>query len=88
MNIQGVEITDEMLKKANECKSAEELIALAKEYGVELTQEQAAAFMEEFTDTELSAEELDRAAGGHITGNCYTVDVRHCFNKDCPQYHY
>ena len=87
MNIQGVEITDEMLKKANECKNAEELIALAKEYGVELTQEQADAFMEEFTDTELSAEELDRAAGGHLTGGAH-VTVPRCLNLDCPQYHY
>ena len=60
----GREITEEILSKAEACKSAEELISLAKENGVELTTEEAEALLEEFEDVELDAGSLDEAAGG------------------------
>ena len=87
MNINGVEITDEMLKKANECKNTDELIALAKEYGVELTQEQADAFMDEATDTELSAEALDQISGARpINEPSYLRTTPH--DHPCPDNKY
>ena len=36
-------LTDEQIKKVNACKSSEELLALAKQEGVELSEEQLAA---------------------------------------------
>ena len=36
-------LTDEQIKKVNACKSSEELLALAKQEGVELNEEQLAA---------------------------------------------
>lgn len=36
-------LTDEQIKKVNACKSSEELLALAKQEGVELSDEQLAA---------------------------------------------
>ena len=37
------DLTPEQRERVKACKSAEELVALAKEYGVELTDEQAAS---------------------------------------------
>lgn len=36
-----MKITEEQIRKAMECKTADELLALAKAEGVELTREQA-----------------------------------------------
>ena len=45
MNYNGKELTPEQLALAKSCKTAEELIAKAKEQGFELTQEDAEAFL-------------------------------------------
>ena len=58
MKTNGKEITKEMLAKAEACKTAEELVALAKENGVELTAEEAAAYLAEHEDGKLTGEEL------------------------------
>ena len=58
-------ISKELLEKAKAAKSAEELLALAKNEGIELTAEQAAKAFAELNKTgELSDEELDNVAGG------------------------
>ncbi len=64
MQYKGKEITKELLEAAQKCKNAQELIKLAEENGVELSVEEAEAFLDELTDTELDAEELDQAAAG------------------------
>lgn len=64
MQYKGKEITKEMLEEAGKCKSAQELIKLAEEHGIEVNAEEAEAFLDEFADVELDAETLDRAAGG------------------------
>jgi predicted peroxiredoxin len=65
-------LTKEKFEKAMECKTPEELIALAKEAGVELTLEQAKAYLEELQDVELDQETLDKVAGGktHRSHDC------------------
>ena len=66
-------ITPELLEKAKKAKSAEELLALAKENGVELSKEEAQAYFEQFNKTgELSDDELDNVAGG----GCHAGDGR------------
>ena len=58
-------ISKELLEKAKTAKTAEELLAMAKEENIELTVEQAAkAFAELNITGELSDEELDNVAGG------------------------
>ena len=58
-------ISKELLEKAKAAKSAEELLALAKNEGIELTAEQAAKAFAELNKTgELSDEELDNVSGG------------------------
>ena len=65
-------LTKEQIAKAMECKIPEELIALAKEEGIELTLEQAKAYLEELQDVELDPETLDKVAGGktHRSHDC------------------
>ena len=60
--------TKEQIEKARECKTPEELIELAKKAGVELTLEQAEAYLKELDDMELDADTLDNVAGGRPGG--------------------
>ena len=65
-------LTPEMLQKAMECADASELVALAKEKNIDLSEEEAEAFLEEMEDFELDEEALKAVAGGIKT--CYMVD--------------
>ena len=60
----------EMIKKAAECKSADELMELTKAAGVTLTKEEAEAYMTELANTELDAETLKKVSGGVCWENC------------------
>ena len=66
------ELTKEMVKQALKCKDADELLALAKSQGYEMTREEAEAYMAEINDFELDDEALKAVAGGVKT--CYMVD--------------
>lgn len=58
-------ISKELLEKAKQAKTAEELLAIAKAEGVEMFAEQAAKAFAELNKTgELSDEELDNVSGG------------------------
>ncbi|MBQ9258014.1 MAG: DUF2624 family protein, partial [Acidaminococcaceae bacterium] len=46
------ELTREMITAAMQCETAEELMALAKSEGIELTKEEAEAYMAELQDFE------------------------------------
>ena len=70
MPVDKNEITKEMLEKAMNCKSAEELMALAKSEGIELTKDEAEAYMAELADVELDGREMKNVAGG----TCYLAD--------------
>ena len=67
MPINKKEITKEMLAKAMQCKSADELIALAKAEGFAITKEEAEAYLAELSDVELDGKALKNIAGGE----CY-----------------
>ena len=49
MPINKNEITKEMLEKAMQCKTADELMALAKSEGMEITREEAEAYLADGT---------------------------------------
>ncbi len=68
MPINKNELTKEMMEKAMQCKSADELIALAKTGGFEMTKEEAESYMEELSDFELDDIALKNIAGGN---KCY-----------------
>ena len=61
-----MELSNELLAKARAAKSPEELLALAKENNVELTEESAKAYFDQLHPQvgELSDDELDNVAGG------------------------
>ena len=65
------ELTKEQIQKAMACESVEELIELAKAVGVELTKEEAEAYMAEMEDVELDSDALKQVAGGL----CYSVGL-------------
>lgn len=71
MPIDKNEITKEMLEKAMQCNTAEDLIALAKTEGVDLTKEEAEAYMAEMDDVELDSDALKQVAGGM----CYSAGM-------------
>ncbi len=58
------ELIKKLLAKAMECKTAEELIAMAKTEGVTLTKEEADACMAKIEDIELGGATLSKMAGG------------------------
>ena len=65
------ELTKEQIQKAMACESVEELIELAKTIGLELTKEEAEAYMAEMEDVELDSDALKQVAGGL----CYSVGL-------------
>ena len=77
MPISKKEITKEMIEKAMQCKTAEDLIGYAKTEGVAITKEEAEAYMAELADVELDGAVLKKIAGG----DCYAVDG--CMEKGC-----
>ena len=68
------ELTKEQIQKAMACETAEELMELAKSEGIELTKEEAEAYLAEFEDFELDSAQLKQVAGGEC--------VYH--NPNCP----
>ena len=74
MPINKREISKEMLEKAMQCKTAEELMALAKAEGFAITKEEAEAYLAELADVELNEETLKKVAGGVCWNNCPTAD--------------
>ena len=75
MKINPSELSKETIEKAMACKTAEELMKLAKHEGVELTKDEAEAYLAEMADVELTDVELKKAAGG---------DCWHEFDDLCP----
>ena len=67
-----MELNKELLAKAKEAKTPEELIALAKENGIEMTAEEAQKIFAQLHSQsgELADEELDNVSGG----GCYAKD--------------
>ena len=81
MPISRNEITKEMFEKAMQCKDADELIALAKTAGYEITKEEAEAYMDEIEDFELNDEQLKKVAGGICWTDC--PKFTHICQSDC-----
>jgi len=69
-----MEISQELIAKAKKAKSAEEIMKLAKDNGIEISEETAKMYFEQICPKtgELSDEELDNVAGGA----CYSNDGR------------
>ena len=76
MPINKIELTKEQIIKAVQCKTADELIALAKAEGFEITKDEAEAYFAELADVELDEKALRNVAGGTCTlegTSCWTL---------------
>jgi len=71
---QKANLSQELIAKAVDCETPEELIELAKTEGIDLTLEEAEAYLAEMDDIELDSKQLKQVAGG---GWCVL---------DCPCY--
>ncbi len=59
---------EEFLARLKGVKSADDIIALAKESGIEIAPEKAEELFEQLSGGELSDEQLDSVAGGYWLG--------------------
>ena len=78
MPIDKSKITKEMLAKAAQCETADQLIALAKAEGFEITKDEAEAYFAELADIELDEKVLRNIAGGTCTlegTSCWTLST-------------
>jgi predicted DNA-binding protein len=56
-----------------QCETADELIALANSEGIELTKEEAEAYLAELEDFELDSDVLQKVAGGGVYETVSTI---------------
>ena len=82
MPINKNELTIEQIEKAMQCKTADELMVLAKVDGYEITKDEAEAYLEELADVELNGKELKSVAGGYCYDVCYSAQC----NMDCAKF--
>ena len=78
MKIDGKEISREVLAEAMRCETPEALMKLAKENGVELTKEQAEAYLAEIDDIDLDSTQLKDVAGGSDYCKANRPCHKHC----------
>ena len=71
MPIDKTKLKNEMLEKAALCQTADELIALAKTAGMEITKAEAEAYLAELQNVELNVEALNKVAGGQCDSKVY-----------------
>jgi hypothetical protein len=64
MPVNKNEIRKDVLAKAMQCKTADELMELAKAEGFAITKDEAEAYFAELSDIELDAKTLKNVAGG------------------------
>ena len=72
MSINKNGLTKEQIAKAMSCETAEELMEFAKSENIELTKEEAEAYLVEMEDVELDSDTLKQVAGG---GMSYCSDL-------------
>ena len=61
---QKANLSQEVIAKAMQCETPEQLVELAKSEGIELTLEEAQAYLDEMDDFELDSQQLKQVAGG------------------------
>lgn len=79
---------EELILKAKAVQNSEELLALAKENGVELTEESAAAYFEQLNKKgELTDDELGNVSGGgcHHNGALVVTPLGYCSEWTCGE---
>ena len=81
-------LTPELIAKAKATKSAQELLALAKENNVEMTEEQAKIYFEQLNASgTVSDEELDAVVGGGCGDDEYILKCHACGSTEIDDCH-
>ncbi len=70
MKIDGKEISKEVLAQAINCDTPEELMELAKKSGLDITKQEAEAFLSEMDEMDLTHDQLQQVAGGKVWSIC------------------
>ena len=83
MLINKNEMTKEQIAKAMSCETVEELMEFTKSEGIELTKEEAEAYLTEMEDVELDSDVLTKVAGGRCYIDCPS-ERYHCHSKQSP----
>ncbi len=78
MEINKNELTLEQIRKAMDCETAKELMEYAKSEGMDITEEEAEAYLDELSCIELDKENLDKVAGGY--------NICENYGQACPGY--
>ena len=78
MPIDKKKLTKEMMIKAAQCETADELIALARTEGMEITKAEAEAYLAELDNIELDSKALEEVAGGY--------NICENYGQACPGY--
>ena len=80
---------EELIRKAEAAKNVEELMALAKENGIEFSEEDAKAYFEMKRSGELSDDSLENVSGGAaytvIGGYLIVTRYHECARWACPK---
>ncbi|MBQ6298236.1 MAG: Nif11 family protein [Selenomonadaceae bacterium] len=77
---QRANLSQEVIAKAMQCETPEELVELAKSEGYDLTLDEAEAYLAEMDDVELDRKQLKAVAGGSCYNDC--DDFCHCNRQD------
>ncbi|MBO7430823.1 MAG: hypothetical protein J6U56_07395 [Spirochaetia bacterium] len=78
MPIDKIKLTNAMLIKAANCETADELVALARTEGMEITKAEAEAYLSELDNVELDSKALEKVAGGY--------NLCENYGQACPSY--
>ena len=78
MPIDKIKLTNAMLIKAANCETADELVALARTEGMEITTAEAEAYLSELDNVELDSKALEKVAGGY--------NLCENYGQACPSY--
>ena len=65
---QKANLSQELIAKAMQCETPEQLVELAKSEGIDLTKDEAQAYLDEMDDFELDRQQLKAVAGGYLCG--------------------
>ena len=71
---QKANLSEGVIAKAMQCETPEQLIELAKSEGIELTKDEAQAYLAEMEDIELDSQQLKAVAGGWCADCACNVD--------------
>ncbi len=65
-----MQFTREQIQEAMNCKSVDELLALAKDKGIDMNREEAEKYFAQLNGKELNPEDIESVAGGCVGNIC------------------